>query len=639
MRTIKLYIVGLILIQFSACQDILDTAPITENTLQDFYKNEKELVAALAGVYDRLGKTEAYGNFMLGIMGLDGDEAYYRRTLTTSTGVEIYKIYSSDNKIAKNWSLWYDGINRANLLLENIDRVTMSSEELRASIKGEALFLRGYYHFMLVKHWGDVPIKIRSTASHTDIYAERRPVSEVYEQIVKDMIEAETLVKGIKSIGHGGRVSKSAVRGILARVYMHWAGNYSGVDAKSKFVEARNWAYKLMTPDSDGFKHSLNKSYEDVFINHCTDKYDINESIWEVEFYGNSTSFNGFNETGRVGSNNGIFYNGDDNVGGGTGKYIWAYGDVVCNARTWYTFDNSEDLISKDERRDWSISNYTIARSPAVETAEPLTKKVGRYSGKWRRELEVVSPKEKNSGPINYPLLRYSDVLLMFAEAENEINNGPTSAAINAVNEVRERAYGKLLPKEVVRYINISNAGSGYTVAPEVIITGGGGTGVEAKAFIYDGKLTRIKVINQGLGYTSAPTVQLVSEAGTGSGGVANAIISSRLTSNHTLDESKYGTYSTFKKFIEDERLRELCFEGLRKGDLTRWGKFVENMNLIKDDYVFGDGELGIPEVADSNHAGLKYATAAANRKNILWPIPMYEMSLNRGLKYQNYGY
>jgi hypothetical protein len=65
-----------------------------------------------------------------------------------------------------------------------------------------------------------------------------------------------------------------------------------------------------------------------------------------------------------------------------------------------------------------------------------------RLVGKYRRELTLISPKNKNGGPCNFPLLRYSDVLLMFAEAENEVN-GPTAAAYNAVNQVRRRAYGK----------------------------------------------------------------------------------------------------------------------------------------------------------------------------------------------------
>src|SRR5690606_7792079 len=256
--------------------------------------------------------------------------------------------------------------------------------------------------------------------------------------------------------GHGGRINKSAVRGILARVYLHWAGY--PIKDESKYQNARDYAYKVMRPDpDDGFQHALNPSYEDVFIKHCTNQYDIKESIWEAEFYGNGTTDNGYSETGRVGSNNGIAYTGEDT---GRGKYIYSYGYVLIPARTWYTFESPDELISPDERRDWSIANYTTTGTPAYETAVALTTKLGRSSGKWRRELEVVYPKFKNAGSINFPLLRYSDVLLMFAEAENQIEGYPTPDAIKAVNEVRRRAYGKDLTPESVRYITISAKGS-----------------------------------------------------------------------------------------------------------------------------------------------------------------------------------
>src|SRR5690606_29242546 len=123
---------------------------------------------------------------------------------------------------------------------------------------------------------------------------------------VSDMIEAEKLVKTAGQVGHGGRVNKSAVRGILARVYLYMAGEpiNGGIEM---YREAKKWAEKVIRPDSiDGFQHDLNPSYSDVFIKMCQDQYDIKESIWEIEYYGNASD--AFQETGRVGSNNGIPY-------------------------------------------------------------------------------------------------------------------------------------------------------------------------------------------------------------------------------------------------------------------------------------------------------------------------------------------
>ena len=635
-NSIKILAAVLVVISLSSCQDFLDTKPLTENEVGSFYKNEKQIKAALAGVYDRLARSETYGDRMLGRMGLEADESYYR--VSSAIGVENNTAFGADPNVAKNWQFWYDGINRANLLLENLDRAEMNDEE-RSVVKGEALFLRAYYHFMLVKHWGDFSLLTKSIDNASQVYAERTPAKQVYEQIEKDMIEAEGLVKTALEVGQGGRISKSAVRGILARVYLHWAG--FPLKDVSKYQDARDWAYKIMRPDpKDGFQHALNPSYEDVFIKHCTNQYDIKESIWEAEFYGNGTTDNGYSETGRVGSNNGILYTGEDEKG----KYIYSYGYILISARTWYNFDNPADLISPDERRDWAIANYTIANPvvsnvtyPVIETAVSINTKLGRSSGKWRRELETVLPKFKNAGSINYPLLRYSDVLLMFAEAENQIHGGPTPDAIAAVNQVRRRAYGKDLTPESVKFISITTAGSNYSSAPTVTISGGGGSGAVAEAFVHptNKNLTHIKILNPGSGYTSAPTITI--SGGGGSGGVATAILSKRATSTYMMNETIYGTYEKFQEFIEQERSRELCFESLRKGDLIRWGKYLEYMERVKNDFIFGDATVGIP-AASLSHVGLKYFQNVS-AKDLLWPIPTYEMALNTGLKSQNYGY
>lgn len=640
MKTIKtahVFIAILVVSVLGSCSKFLDQQPLSDNARENFYRNGPQVRSALASVYDVLGKTETYGNYMLGRMGLDADQSHYRAHNTNA--VENNLASPGDPLVAANWRTWYDGINRANLLLENIDRADMDDEE-REVIRGEALFLRAYYHFFLVTNWGDIPLMTASIEDPSKVYAERTPAAEVYKQIEYDMKEAEKLVKTAAQVGHGGRVNRSAVRGILARVYLHWAGYPVG--DRTKYEDARDYAYKVMQPDpDDGFQHDLNPSFEQVFINYCTDQYDIKESIWEVEFYGNGINDGGYSETGRVGSNNGIRYTGDDDKG-----HVYSYGYYNIPARTWYSYPEPESYISPDERRDWTISNYTIAGTPAYETRVNISVKWGasRTSAKWRRELETVLPKAKNAGPINFPLLRFSDVLLMFAEAENQIHSMPTQAAKDAVNKVRRRAYGKDLPGEQVRMIIVGtasgqNGGTGAFPSgpPTITLTGGGGTGAEAIAFVHptNGTLTHIKVTNPGSGYFSAPTVTI-------SGGTtarATAYVSSRGTSDYQFDEAKYGSYEGFQELIEEERTRELAFELLRKGDLVRWSKYEEYMERIRVDFVFGDPILGISPDLSTNGNNFRKYYQNAGRKDLLWPLPSNEMAWNRGLTPQNYGY
>lgn len=605
----------------SSCKKFLETTPLSNNTPDTFYGTEKQIMSALAGVYDRLSRSQTYGDQMLGRMGLDADEAYFNNTAVE--GVAVYNVSASDVNIANNFTFWYDGINRANALLENLNKATMT-EENRNAVKGEALFLRAYYHFMLVLYWGDIPLMTKTVKSANENFAIRTPAKEVYAQIIADMTEAETLVKTAREIGFGGRINKSAVRGVLARVCLQMAG--APVNDVSKYKDAREWALKVMMPDpKDGFQHSLNPSYQNVFINYCQDRYDIGESIWEAEFQGNSTD--GFQETGRVGSNNGIVYSGTDP------NYGFSYGYLNATARLWYLFDNPTSLLSTDERRDWSIAPYTTTGTPVIETAFTIDQIYQRTSGKWRRELELVSPKTNNWGPINFPLLRFSDVLLMFAEAENKVS-GPTAAAIEAVNRVRRRAYGKDLTGESVRMVQVTNGGTTtYTSAPVVTFTGTG-SGATAKAFISAGKVIRVKMLTEGTGYTSAPTITFT--GGGGAGAIATSLISKRATSVYVLTASQTGSPEAFQQAIEDERSRELSFESLRKADLIRWGKFLINMKRIETDMTTGNAPI---PAAPSNLQVRALAFRNASARDLLWPFSPTEMSLNLGLRPQNPGF
>ncbi|PRD48086.1 RagB/SusD family nutrient uptake outer membrane protein [Sphingobacterium haloxyli] len=617
-------IVVLLLFHFAACKNFLETTPMDALSPENYYETEAQLRSALAGVYDRMGRPQTFGDQMLGRMGLEGDEGYYARS-SARVGVAVYSTEPSDARIANNWEHWYEGINRANFLLANADKVEMNETEL-AAIKGEALFLRAFYHLILVSNWGAVPLMLEPIRSADQTVAPRVPAREVYEQILADMKQAEGMVKSISDIGHGGRVSKSAVRGVLARVCLYMAGE--PINDSSKYAEARAWAKKVIDPaPEDGFQHDLNPSYQQVFINMCQDRYDIKESIWEVEFYGNSAD--AFQENGRVGSNNGIAYSGEDEA------YGYSYGFLQITGRLWHLYEDAASLLSSDERREWAIAPYRITGTPAVEIPFTVAQIYERTSGKWRRELELVEPKNKNAGPINFPLLRFSDVLLMFAEADNMVNQTPSSEAIEAVNRVRRRAYGKYLPQESVRMVQVTNGGTGYTSAPTVTILGGDGTGATGKAFVNaNGAVTRVKIIEEGMNYTTPPLIVLT--GGGGSGAEAVALLSKRQTSNPDLTDDQTATQESFQELIENERARELCFETLRKHDLIRWGKFMINMKRIENDFINGDSP--VPRASSGTAYGV-LSFQNASPRDMLWPFSPREMALNRGLTPQNPGW
>src|SRR5690606_7441551 len=473
-------------------------------------------------------------------------------------------------------------------------------------------------------NFGDVPLLLKTpvSASITDIHLPRTPAKKVYEQILEDMERAADMVEDIETIGHGGKVSKSAVWGIMARVCLHMAG--SPVNETSKYADAKKWAEKVISLGV----HQLNISYEDVFINYIQDKYDYKESIWEVEFWGNNSS-GAYTSGGMVGRGNGIRY------GSGLDPAIgYAVGYTHPSIYLYNLYDSSDKLYSYDQRRDWAIAPFKYNNvNPATKTYHTTTEISQRNVGKFRREYEILTPKVDGYTPINFPLLRYSDVLLMYAEADVMANPGvePGTLAKEYINEVRRRGYGKYLNgvgniSESVKAIQITSGGTGYTGTPTVAITGGGGSGAAAVAVVSGGAITAINITNPGIKFTSAPVITITGGGGTGASATAvlTTLTDADAPANEMTDDR------TFMDLIQKERARELSFELLRKGDLVRWGIFVDQMSYCK---IL---TLAAPAYSDRNNALTYYTNASA--RDVVWPIPANDMGVNPKLE-QNTGW
>lgn len=654
--------VTLLIISVVSCKKTLDTKPTDSLVQTAYYDSESKLNEALAGVYQPLLSSGIYGDNMFDQLGAATDEGFYARSATT-TGAMVYNFDYGNADINNFWSQLYIGVERANILIQNINVASMD-ETKRQVILGEALFLRGYYYFLLVSNFGDVPLKTTPTPSVNDVNIPRTPVKQVYAQILADMTAAEGKVSSITTLGYGGHVSTTAVEGILARVCLTMAG--APLNDVSKYADALAWAKKVQ---ASGL-HSLNSSYKQIFINLIQDKYDIKESMWEIENKG--TGADGMGNPNRLGNTNGIQYTANNNLPG------YSYGFVSTTAKLFNLYP------AGDLRRDWAIApySYNANTTPVSNTYFTTAQVYNRNAGKFRREYELSPVLSKNITPINFPVLRYADVLLMLAEAENQIN-GPTATAYDAINQVRRRAFG-LNPATPVTSISVvsnltlaTSGNTGYlTSVPNIPIsfTGGGGTGAAGMATvsITTGKVTSIAITNPGSGYTSAPTatigtpwaantaynigtqvingnnVYTVTTAGTSTatgptqtsgasvaattgavftyaGVKATATVAIATTTVDLAGLSK----ATFFQAVQDERARELCFESLRKNDLVRWGIWVSTMNALATD------------IKATAPAAFTYAALAGSNitaRNLLFPIPASEISVNSAAK-QNPGW
>lgn len=601
----NLAILLVLLISSTSCQKFLDTKPT--NFITPEYKTIAQLETGLAGVYDALGSV--YQDDWPYWLNATSDIQYDRTGQTTSA---IYVYSPADIRITSLWRLLYQGVYRANVILDAVKNPDLPAEKSR--IEGEALFLRAYFNFMLVSNYGNVPLLLTHEPSINELNVPPTPMGEAYEQIVTDMIKAEGLVdaSGEGKATFGGRVSKSAVQGILARVYLKMGG-YPLNGGAPMYEEAFKWATKV----KDSGRHELEPDYREVFKRYARDQYDTKESIWEVEYYGNGAG--GLQEyTYYIGARCGILCT--DLEKGKSGGLIMA-SKKLFNMFPEEPTSTLTPKASPDIRRDWNIAPYSWGTTtPATYTPNPDLFR--RYAGKWRREYETLTPKGNNISGQNFPILRYSDVLLMIAEAENELN-GPANA-YQYVNEVRKRGYG-ILYGNTVKSITVTSGGSGYTSAPTVTVAGGQ---VTATATVSGGQVTAINITDYGTitkstNYTTAPAITITGGGGTGA--TATALLTQ--STDADLSTQQISSPSDLLKAIKDERAKELCFETSRRPDLIRWGNFVGDVKQ----YAIDGKALGMN---DAMVAWTNNVTA----RSVLLPIPIYDITLNKALV-QNPGY
>ncbi len=655
MKRIIISIIVLLSISATSCKKFLDTKPTDFAVPEQYYNTEQQLNEALAGVYSSLTTGSAYGYNIGFLFPIGTDEGFYKLN-TSSPIVPNYNIDISDSRINSTWNALYNGINLANNLLANINKPAMD-ENARNAIKGEALFLRAYMYFQLVSDWGDIPMLLTPTVDSRKVNNPATSSKDIYAQIIKDMVEAKGLVNDYAVNGTPVHICKTAIEGMLARVCLKMAGE--PLMDVSKYTDARAWADSVIQSNV----HSLNPDYKQIFINESADLFDpYKEAMWEIDFYGNNMG------SERLGGNWAIYMavrNTNKSVG-------YAYGYLGATAYL-YNLYGAGDL-----RRDWAIApfSYYVNNSP-IKVLTPSTDIYTRSSGKWRREYETVLPLSVEVSPTNYPIIRYSDVLLMFAEADNEIN-GPTAEGYEALNEIRRRAYGLPLTTpatsvSVVSNISLAASGnSGYLKTVNTIpvtITGGGGTDATASASVSPstGKVTAIGVINPGSNYTSIPTITIgtdwnpntsyltgtqvfngknlytVTTSGTSTGtpptqssGASDPAITGAIFTYAGLTATGTASIGTsnvdisglsqdaLRDTIRSERARELCFEGQRKFDLIRWGIFIPRMKEIE------------ANMTATMPGSLKYAVNAytnVSEKNKLFPIPLNELTLNSAMK------
>lgn len=575
MKTTKAIIPAVAMTLLVAGCNFLDKAP-TMVTTGSYYTTESDAESALNGVYAILTQSSFYGADYFYLTGGDDLEFYGGQGRSPADrGLCCNNATTSDPAVTGYWYSLYSGINRANMLLENIDHISDIGTANKKQWTAEARFLRAFYYFNLVQGWGDVPFTTSSTKTVKGLSIPRTDKETIYDFIVKEMDESANDLLSASTLNYRpGRVSKSAAWGILARVLMFRAGEHyrDGKSADNSeilkyFRQAGEYAQKVM-----GENHGLATHYWDYFIDLCKSLYNSkgNESIWEAEFAGNYTTDT--RNEGRVGNIIGI--QGPDlssTTLTGQADPGYGYSFFWSTPKLYELYEKNADI----NRMNWNIAPFTYTQSVAGKGVDgrvfekgklaevqqqywdesyqyglttPKDKKGDREKektdddkglscGKYRREYEA-DKKSKNFTAINFPILRYADVLLMVAECENETHDVPTSLAYQCINAVRRRA---------------------------------------------------------GIAELSG------------------------------LDKA------AFRQAVKDERAMELCFEMIRHFDLIRWGEFKERMNELAPRAQAGTSwKLGPSNV---------YTYFQVSDTYNYFPIPANEIAVNKSITKNNPGW
>ena len=444
-------------IALSSC-DFFEVKPqiITED---DFYKTNDEVKYALAGVYGVMSNEAFYGNYYSLMCSNIDDLCYYNRA-TTSNYTNVYKHDATATEIYQAWTEIYKGIRNANAFMVS----TPESLDQDGALRNEARFLRAYYHFLLAQAWGDVPLRDKTIKVYNpnDLNC---PASKQFDVLVWAAEEMEACVElSSKKLDNApSRINEYTIHGILARVYLFMAGE-SVERGDSKYTKEE--CYKRAKDHTEAVilsnKFALNPDYAKVFINMISDKYNdpgYFESMWEVDFYGHRETASSWSN-GRIGDLIGLQSSGSS----GYTDFMcnFAYGQYNGSLKLWDLYWSSDRTEGEketsnitDSRQLWNLPqyNYVGKKVNGVYTIEPSKGKVNyhesptgapavRNCGKWRREVEyegVMDSKRLYTG-INFPILRYSDILLMYAEASLELSGSVEATAYDCVKMVRDRA-------------------------------------------------------------------------------------------------------------------------------------------------------------------------------------------------------
>lgn len=394
---------------FAGCAD-LDQTSISSIDRDDFYKSKQDVETAINGIYQEFTVDGFYGMFNNQSIYINDLQTDYVKAGAQTNSAHIrelsnFAIQPTNLFVGYAWEEHYTAINRANVVIDKLTEAAWLDEQSRQNYTNEARFLRALMYFNLVRYFGGVPIVVHDGEGEG---APRNSIDEVYEQIVSDFAAAESLPANYTTLD--SRASSLAASALLSKVYLVWAQTLTEkgrANQREYYQKAIQYAQKVI----DSGKYRLLDKFID---NWSVDKKNGAEHIFSIE---HDRTINA-NITGHC-----------------TFATNWSNSEPVLLATSDKYYLQTDP---RDQRRDgsWAKRLYDPNTGSDFEFTIPRFRK-------YIDSLNYANPASSGNAAgqsTNTTIIRYAEVLLIKAEAENELN-GPTQAAYDAINQVRRRAY------------------------------------------------------------------------------------------------------------------------------------------------------------------------------------------------------
>ncbi|KAA6349355.1 RagB/SusD family nutrient uptake outer membrane protein [termite gut metagenome] len=408
MKKIVLY-VALPLLLFASCND-LDLEPLNSLDKEQFFRTDEDVILAVNGVYAALVESESV---VIGwCVDLGSDYAQNGESMPDGSGAELGAIKFNAANWHTNWA-WgdtYYGVANATTLINKLDNpATTVTDRIKKRVRGEAKFLRANYHFTLVQLFGEIPVIIADD-NDAGVGVERDDVQVVYQQIVQDLKDAaEDLSEYPTTDAYGqddkGRVTQQSAYGLLAKVYLVWAQTNGTLDVTAKYNEAVK-AANLVTG------YSLEQKYH---------------ANWEKDNrYGKEVLFAA------------NYVISQESFGDGGNHLTHCAFQTGFEQQTPHVIVSDRTFFDRFDGRDQRKLATFLTKATNPDNGLTTIYNLPRYAKYVDLDAPATSSKNRE---LNATILRYSDVLLVKAEAINERDQAPNTEAYEAINKVRRRAY------------------------------------------------------------------------------------------------------------------------------------------------------------------------------------------------------